>query len=123
MILVDTSIWINHLRLGNRRLRYVLEKGEVLCHPFVIGEIACGSIQNRREVLSLLHQLPRATVAEDHEVLEFLETRRLYGKGIGWIDLRLLASAHLSNCLLWTKDGRLSKAAEELGRNATEWTS
>jgi predicted nucleic acid-binding protein len=116
VILVDTSIWINHLRSGNRRLRLFLEQGEVLCHPLIIGELACGSIRNRTEVFSLLRELPQAVVAEHSEVLRFLEQRRLNGKGVGWIDLHLLASAHLSNTLLWTADKSLIHVASELDR-------
>ena len=115
MILVDTSVWVDHLRGGNRRLRVLLEQGDVLCHALIIGEIACGSIRNRAEVLKLLNELPKAIVADHDEVLEFLNQRRLYGKGVGWIDLHLLASAQLSNVLLWTADGRLRKVADELG--------
>jgi predicted nucleic acid-binding protein len=115
VILVDTSIWIDHLRGGNRRLRVLLDQGDVLCHPLVIGEVACGSLRHREEVLALLDQLPKPVVAEHAEVLEFLNLRRLYGKGIGWIDLHLLASAQLSSVLLWTADSRLGKVASELG--------
>jgi predicted nucleic acid-binding protein len=115
VILVDTSIWIDHLRSGNRRLRGLLDQGDVLCHPLIVGEVACGSLRHREEVLALLDQLPKAVVAEHAEVLEFLNLRRLYGKGIGWIDLHLLASVHLSNALLWTADSRVEKVAAELG--------
>jgi predicted nucleic acid-binding protein len=116
VILVDTSVWIDHLRNGNRRLRVLLEQGEVLCHPLVVGEVACGSLRHREEVLKLLNDLPKAVVAEHDEVLAFLSQRRLYGRGIGWIDLHLLASAQLTSVLLWTADNRLGKVATELGR-------
>jgi predicted nucleic acid-binding protein len=93
----------------------MLDQGDVLCHPLVIGEVACGSLRHREEVLVLLDQLPKAVVAEHAEVLEFLNLRRLYGKGIGWIDLHLLASVQLSRVLLWTADSRLERVAAELG--------
>ena len=120
MILVDTSVWVDHLRIGNRGLRALLERAEVLCHPLIIGEVACGTLRNRGEVLRLLDQLPKGIVAEHDEVLEFLNQRRLFGKGIGWIDLHLLASAQLSNVSLWTSDSRLGRVAAELGRAARE---
>ena len=119
MTLVDTSIWVHHLRRGNDRLRTLLEEGHVLCHPFIVGELACGSIKNRDEVLSLLRALPRVTVAEHDEVLDFTHRRRLHGRGLGWIDLHLLASTILSNAFLWTTDRRLADAVAEFGKNAS----
>ena len=119
MILVDTSVWIDHLRGGNRGLRTLLEQGEVLCHPLIIGEVACGTLRKRDEVLSLLDDLPKAVVAQHDEVLEFLNQWRLYGKGIGWIDLHLLASAQLSGVSLWTADNRLRIVASDMGRAAS----
>jgi predicted nucleic acid-binding protein len=110
--LVDTSVWVHHLRNGNNELRSLLDKGEVLCHPFIVGELACGSIANRTEILDLLSALPMAPVAEHDEVLYFLHRNRLYGKGMGWIDLHLLASASLGKVRLWTTDRALKKAAE-----------
>lgn len=96
MTLVDTSVWVNHLRRGDDELRALLEGGEVLCHPCIVGELACGSIANRTEVLDLLQALPQSTIAEHDEVMQFLQAKRLYGRGLGWIDLHLLASASLS---------------------------
>ena len=119
MTLVDTSIWISHLRRGNDRLRALLEDGQVLCHPFIVGEIACGSIKNRDEVLGLLAILPQVTVAEHDEVLNLAHRRHLYGRGLGWIDLHLLTSAILSNALLWTDDRRLAAVAAEMGNKAS----
>jgi len=84
-----------------------------LCHPFIVGELACGSIANRNEVLGLLKALPLASIVEDDEVMHFLHEKRLYGRGLGWIDLHLLASASLSKVILWTTDRALKKAAEE----------
>jgi predicted nucleic acid-binding protein len=114
--LVDTSVWVQHLRGDNRRLRALLEEGDVLCHPFIVGELACGSIHNRDEVLGLLETLPQVAVADHDEVLNFLEQKRLFGRGVGWIDLHLLTSVFLSDALLWTVDRRLADAAAELGK-------
>ena len=107
MTLVDTSVWVHHLRHGNNELRSLLDNGEVLCHPFIVGELACGSIANRIEVLDLLKALPLASIAEHDEVMHFLHEKRLYGRGLGWIDLHLLASASLSKATLWTMDRAL----------------
>ncbi len=115
MILVDTSIWIDHLRKGNDALSLLLEQDLVLTHPFIIGELACRSMVNRREILGLLGTLPAAVAAGHDEVLQFVEGKQLYGVGIGWIDVHLLASAQLSHALLWTSDTRLKRAAESLG--------
>ena len=114
MILVDTSVWIDHLRAGNRRLRSLLEEAEVLSHPFVVGELACGTLRNREELLTLLQALPEAQAAEHEEVIRVVEGERLYGRGIGWIDAHLLASARLSSASLWTFDRPLSKIASAL---------
>lgn len=114
MILVDTSVWIEHLRRGSERLRSLLSDEQVLCHPFVVGELACGSLRNRQEILDMLRALPQARVAEQEEVLLFLETRHLYGHGLGWVDAHLLASTLLSECRLWTLDNPLRRAASAL---------
>ena len=115
MILVDTSIWIEHLRRGSKELSSLLEKVQVLVHPFVIGELSCGNLKNRREVLALLHELPAATIAENYEVLELIETRKLMGQGIGWIDAHLLAAALLSGTPLWTVDRKLRSLTASMG--------
>jgi predicted nucleic acid-binding protein len=94
----------------------MLEEGNVLCHPFIVGEIACGSIRNRNEVLGLLETLPQVAIADQDEVLNFLEQKRLFGRGIGWIDLHLLTSVFLDDALLWTVDRRLADAAAEFGK-------
>lgn len=112
MILVDTSIWLDHFRRSNSELQRALLDGEVLTHPFVIGELACGNFKNRQEVLQDLAALPRVEVATDGEVLRFLEDRKLWGLGIGWIDCHVLASALLTKCHLWTLDKRLDRGAE-----------
>ncbi len=115
MILVDTSVWIDHLSKGNNTLSLLLEQDLVLTHPFVIGELACGSLVNRHEILGLLETLPAATTAGHAEVLQFLEAKHLNSVAIGWIDVHLLASARLSHALLWTTDRRLKRVAESLG--------
>jgi len=114
VILVDTSVWIDHLRTGSPRLSTLLQDGLVLTHPFVIGELACGRLQRRDEVLTLLSVLPGVTVADHGEVLEFVDRQRLHGRGIGWIDAHLLASARLSASSLWTFDRPLHRVAVAL---------
>ena len=115
MILVDTSVWIDHFRKGSAALAEALEREEVMTHPFVIGELACGNLKNRREVLGLLAALPSVVAASDEESLHFIEQRRLMGRGIGWVDVHLLASVVLSEATqLWTADQRLRAIAEEL---------
>ncbi len=116
MILVDTSVWIDHFRRGNPALVAALESEDVLTHPFVIGEIACGELKKRAEVLELLAALPAAVVATDGETLHFIERRRLMGKGIGYIDAHLLASVALTeDARLWSLDKRLASLAERSG--------
>jgi predicted nucleic acid-binding protein len=115
MILVDTSVWIDHLRKGDKRLVALLDTGAVLMHPFVTGEIACGNLARRATVLQLLQQLPAAVVADASEVLEFMEARSLHGQGLGWVDVHLLASVFLTpGTRLWTRDKRLQEAAARL---------
>jgi predicted nucleic acid-binding protein len=115
VILVDTSVWVEHLRHGLPRLATLLQEGEVMIHPWVIGELACGNLRNRSQVLDLLQGLPMATVASDTEVLLLIERELLMGRGIGYIDAHLLASARLSHCRLWTQDRRLAAVAQEQG--------
>ena len=116
MILVDTSVWIDHLRSGDKVLTTMLNEARVLMHPFVLGELACGNMSNRHEVLSLLKDLPASTQATDEEVLIFIDRHTLMGRGIGYIDAHLLASASLdSPTRLWTRDKRLKLLADELG--------
>lgn len=112
MILVDTSIWINHLRFGDTRLVELLDRSQVLTHPFVIGELACGNLRNREEILRLLNDLPHSPVASPIEALHFIEHNQLMGQGIGYIDVHLLAATALAeSTLLWTSDKRLKKVA------------
>jgi predicted nucleic acid-binding protein len=114
MVLADTSVWIEHLRRREPALADSLSNGLVLMHPFVSGELACGNMKDRAAILADLHELPPARLASNSEVLRLIEDRRLWGRGLGWIDIHLLASALLSNCRLWTFDARLAKAATEL---------
>lgn len=115
MILVDTCVWIDHLRSGNNTLGRLLADEQVACHPFIIGELACGNLSNRRELLTLLDTLPKAAMAEHVEVLAVINRHRLFGRGLGWIDAHLLASSLLSKCQLWTLDKSLADAALRLG--------
>jgi len=114
VILVDTSVWVDHLRRDNRALSTLLLEGRVLCHPFVIGELACGNLRARSTILEHLSFLPEAPVADQHEVLSLIERRKLWGTGIGWVDAHLLASAVLAGSTLWTKDKTLAKQAQRL---------
>ncbi|CAA7624152.1 type II toxin-antitoxin system VapC family toxin [Magnetospirillum sp. UT-4] len=116
MILVDTSVWVDHLRSGDSGLMDLLDAGAVLVHPFVIGEIALGQLRQRDLILSMLDNLPRARVAADREVLFFIDRHHLAGLGIGYVDAHLLAAATLTpDTRLWTRDRRLGDAAERLG--------
>jgi len=115
MVLVDTSVWILYFREGLSDLANLLNKGLVASHPFIIGEIACGNIKNRTEVLALLQLLPQVTQAKHAEVIAFIESNRLMGRGLGYIDLHLSASARLSRIPVWTLDKRLDETNQELG--------
>ena len=115
MILVDTSVWVEHLRRGLPRLATLLQEGKVLIHPWVIGELACSNLRNRSQVLELLQGLPVAIVASDTEVLLLIEREQLMGRGIGYVDAHLLASARLSYCRLWTQERRLVAVAQQKG--------
>jgi hypothetical protein len=114
MILVDTSVWIDHLRNNLKKLSSLLEDSEVVIHPFVIGELACGNLKNRSEIVALLHSLPEAQCIENDEMLFFIDRHKLSGRGLGLIDMHLLASCCLSSYALWTKDKRLFAAAKEM---------
>jgi predicted nucleic acid-binding protein len=115
VILVDTSVWVDHLRTSNVALVQLLEAGRVLSHPFVIGELALGNLRNRREVLQALTQMPQAVRASDDEVLGFIEVHRLHGLGVGYVDAHLLAAVRLTaGARLWSQDRRLSAIAEQL---------
>ena len=112
MILVDTSVWIDHLRQGDAELADALQQGRVAIHPFVVGELACGNLRARAEVLGLLQALPSLPVATSNEVLYFIEAHALMGRGIGCVDVHLLAAARLAGAQFWTRDKRLRAAAD-----------
>jgi len=111
MTLVDTSVWIEQFRRGSERLQSLLCDEQVFCHLFFIGELACGTLRNRQEILRLLSALPKARVADHEEVVHLVEERHLYGRGLGWVDTHLLASALLTRCTLWTLDKPLKQVA------------
>jgi len=111
MILVDTSVWVEHLRSGTVELEALLRDGHVACHPFILGELACGNLKNRTEILSLLQDLPMASHADDDEVIRFIEDHKLMGKGLGYFDIHLLISALLTRMPLWTRDKRLHEVS------------
>ena len=115
MILVDTSLWIDHLRRADVTLTALLEEEQVVLHRFVVGEIACGALKRRAEVLALLRSLPHLKAVDDDEALAFVEAHSLMGSGVGWVDVHLLASVYLSGARLWTKDRPLVRAAHRLG--------
>ena len=114
MVIVDTSIWVTHLRQGSQQLGKLLMGAEVMCHPFIIGELACGNLKNRSEIISLLQSLPMASTIEFDEFLFFIDRNHLMGKGIGFVDVHLLASAQLTGVALWAADKRLKSAADQL---------
>lgn len=114
MVLVDTSVWVQHLRQGSTSLARLLVDGQVCCHPFVVGELACGNIRNRSDILALLSNLPCAEAAGHEEVLQFIDIHRLMGKGLGYVDIHLLVSAVLSGVSIWTLDKRLKETAARL---------
>jgi predicted nucleic acid-binding protein len=115
VILIDTSVWIEHLARGSKRMASLLEDGGVLQHPFVTGELACGSLHGRQRMLLFLSSLPQAEVIEHQDVLRLLDAERLHGHGLSWVDLHILASAMSSTTLLWTHDRALERAADRLG--------
>jgi predicted nucleic acid-binding protein len=115
VILVDTSVWIDHFRRSDQDLVALLESDDVLSHPFVIGELACGNIRNRDEILRLFRRLPSAPVATHHETLEFIEQWSLMGRGVGYVDVHLLAAVALSGTArIWTKDKQLASVAAQM---------
>jgi predicted nucleic acid-binding protein len=115
MILVDTSIWVDHLRKGDLAMQGLLDRANVLCHPLIIGELAMGELNPREAILRMLRQFPVATIADEDEVLRFVSYNKLYAVGIGYIDAHLLASVRLTpGATLWTRDKRLARAAESL---------
>jgi predicted nucleic acid-binding protein len=115
MVLVDTSVWIEHFRKGHPRLAELLNNSDAAIHPFIIGELACGTIKNRKEILNLLQTLDSSPEISLQELLRFIEMNKLQGKGIGFVDINLLASSMLSDCTLWTNDGKLHAIAHKMG--------
>jgi predicted nucleic acid-binding protein len=115
MVLVDTSVWVEHLRYGNVGLENLLNEGHVVCHPFIVGELACGNLSNRSEILSLLQALPLVNHAEHEEVMHFIDNYSLMGKGLGYIDMHLIASAILTKAPIWTLDKKLKEVSSKLG--------
>ena len=114
MVIVDTSIWVGHLRTGNKHLAELLLDAEVICHEFIIGELACGNLKNRSEILALLQSLPHAPTIDQQEFLYFVDKNQLMGRGIGFVDVHLLAAAQLSGFPIWTADKNLTAAAKTL---------
>ena len=115
MVLVDTSVWVAHFRSGDTRLVALLNGNQVLTHPMVIGELACGNLRNRFDTLTRLKGLPQASVASDEDALSFIERHKLMGRGIGYIDAHLLVSTALgASFVLWTLDNRLMSVAMDL---------
>lgn len=117
LILVDTSVWVDHFRTDSPTLRHLLDQDLVICHPLVIGELACGTMKRRSEVLGSLAALPTAPTIEYDELLSFIDTHKLFGQGLGWIDVHLLASTVLESVTLWTLDQSLRQAARKLRCN------
>jgi predicted nucleic acid-binding protein len=114
MILVDTSIWVSHLRHSNSRLQKLLNEGRVVSHPFIIGELACGNISNRTEIISLMQSLPMLDVVEHEELLLFIKRNKMMGTGLGLVDIYLMAAALLAGIPLWTQDKKLRRACSRL---------
>jgi len=115
MIRVDTAVWVEHFRNGDIGLETQLHNGQVVCHPFIVGELACGNLKNRSRILALLNTLPMVHSAEHEEVMHVIEKYRLIGKGLEYIDMHLLASVMLTLIPLWTLDKRLNSIARALG--------
>jgi len=117
MVLVDTSVWVSHFRDGNDELASLLNDGRVLCHPLIVGELACGNLKDRAVILSFLQLLPMSIEAEHDEVLSFIEDNRLMGKGMGYVDVHLITSAVLTGVPIWTLDKKLVQTADSLYKN------
>jgi predicted nucleic acid-binding protein len=113
MVLVDTSVWIQHFRAGCKGLSDLLNESDVACHPFIVGELACGYLKNRTEILSLLQALPMLPLVDSEEYFKFIDAHRLFGKGLGFVDIHILASARLTSTWLWTFDNSLAAIAAQ----------
>jgi len=114
MVLVDTSVWVSHLRDGDCLLESLLNRGMVACHPFIVGELACGNLKKRSKILSLLNALPFTKLASHEEVMEFIDLRHLMGKGLGYVEVHLLSSAMLSETPILTYDQKFCEMAAKL---------
>ena len=114
MILIETSVWVDHLHRGDEAVATLLEQGSVVMHPFVLGELACGTLRNRDETLRTLAALPATTVSANGEALALIETSKLMGRGLGYVDVHLIASALIAGDLIWSRDKQLGAAAAEL---------
>jgi predicted nucleic acid-binding protein len=114
VILADTSVWVDHLRVGDNMFAGLLDQGLILLHPFVTGELALGQLRQRKIILEALSEIPKAKIADAAEVLTFIDRHALFGRGIGYVDVHLLASVRLTAARLWTRDNRLRRIAEEL---------
>jgi predicted nucleic acid-binding protein len=114
MVLANTSVWVSHLRHGNSKLQELLEARKVVSHPFIVGELACGNISNRVEIISLMQSLPMLDVVENEELLLFIEHKKMMGTGLGFVDVHLMAAAVLAAIPLWTQDKKLKQACSQL---------
>ena len=117
MVLVDTSVWISHFRDGDDHLALLLNEGEVLCHTFIIGELACGNLKNRMEILKLLNSLPKSLFVNHNEILFFIDKNGLMGRGLGYIDMSLLASSLITESPIWTLDNKLQIISSQFKLN------
>jgi predicted nucleic acid-binding protein len=115
VVLVDTSIWVDHLRKSNTGLVDLLDQAKVVMHPWVIGELACGNMKNRKELMLLFKALPSVEEASDEEVLQLIESKKLMGRGIGWVDVNLLATCLIGGVPIWTGDKNLRTVSAALG--------
>jgi predicted nucleic acid-binding protein len=115
MVLVDTSIWVDHFNHKNDKLEILLFEDQVVIHPYIIGELSCGNFKNRNLIISLLKALPKVSLISIDEFYMFIEKHKLYGIGLGYVDIHFLASAYISNCSIYTRDKSLSSAANQLG--------
>ena len=114
VVLADTSVWVNHLRMGDPKLSALLQDANVVCHPYIVGELACGNIKNRGTIIKLLQTLPMIPVITQNEFLYFVDLHKLMGLGIGFVDVHLLASSKLAGIPIWTEDKSLQNAADQL---------
>ena len=114
MVLVDTSVWVNYLHKGNSKLEYLLNEVEVVTHPFIVGELSCGGIKNRKEFINLMRSLSSIDAVSEEEYYHFLESNKLWGKGVGFVDVHLLAAAKVSRVKLWTEDKNLVAIAKNM---------